>query len=324
MLFTPAVYEHAAKLIGKTPWQVSRDTDLLTTAHETAFRMYRHTPVVVGIDVYNLEAEAYGATVEEPSGTGIPAIRRHICQSVQDIAGLKKPDPKADGRLPIVIEAARRLTRLLPDADIRIPLSGPFSIASNLIGFDTLLMEAMVDPESTREALMALVENEFAIAREAKAHGLGITLFESAATPPLISPEMFTEVELPALKALIKGCNDIMGEPSSCVIGGDTAPVLESLLETGVGYVICPSETDQHAFMETMKRHEEVMVRVNMNPEIISRGEMPAVRAEVDRAFAVAGSRQRVCLGTGVLPFETDPQVIHAISAYCAELSKRA
>ncbi len=315
MYFTPAVYEHAAKLIGRTPWEVSRNADLLTEAHDAAFRLYHHTPVVVGIDVYNLEAEAYGAVVDQPSGTGIPSIRGHLCETMADICALKPFDPAADGRLPVVMEAARRLQHRIPEAVVMVPLSGPFSIASNLLGFDTLLMEVMVDPEAVLEGLMHLVENELNVAKEAKKNGLGITLFESAATPPLISPDMFNTVELPALTALIRGCNDIMGHPVSCVIGGDTAPILESLLETGVGYVICPSETDQHAFMRTMERFPDVMVRVNMNPEIISRGDIPAVDGEIDRVLRVAGNRKNVCIGTGVLPFESDPRIVHHIGA---------
>jgi uroporphyrinogen decarboxylase len=322
MYFTPAVYEHAAKLIGKTPWEVSRDASLLVEAHEAAFREYHHVPVIVGIDVYNLEAEAYGAVIEKPTGTGIPSFRGHVCSSMEELGGLKPIDAKKDGRLPMIIDAARRLKERLPDALVMVPLSGPFSIASNLIGFDTLIMETMVDPEGTRAGLMHLVENELAFAREARANGIGITLFESAATPPLISPAMFNDVELPALMALIGGCNEIMGAPVSCVIGGDTATVLESLLQTGVGYVICPSETDQHAFMATMEKHPDVMVRVNMNPEIISRGEMVSVRAEADRVLLVAGSRKNVCIGTGVLPFESDPLVVHAIGEYIASRSR--
>jgi len=318
MYFTPAVYEHAAKLIGRTPWEVSRNADLLVDAHEAAYRLYHHTPVVVGIDVYNLEAEAYGAVVDQPAGTGIPSIRGHICETMADICALKPFDAAADGRMPVVMEAARRLKDRIPEATVMVPLSGPFSIASNLLGFDTLLMEVMMDPDAVLAGLMHLVENELHVAREAKKNGLGITLFESAATPPLISPDMFNAVELPALTHLIRGCNDIMGHPVSCVIGGDTAPILESLLATGVGYVICPSETDQHAFMRTMERFPDVMVRVNTNPEIISRGDMAAVRDEIDRALLVAGKRKNVCIGTGVLPFETDPQVVHEIGSYIA------
>ena len=36
------------------------------------------------------------------------------------------------------------------------------------------------------------------------------------------------------------------------IIGGNTAPILDSILTTGSGYLICPSETDQPAFMARM------------------------------------------------------------------------
>jgi len=61
MPFSAAVYENAARFTGRTPWEVSRDPDLLHAGHRAAWLEYGHTPVVVGIDIYNLEAEAYGA-----------------------------------------------------------------------------------------------------------------------------------------------------------------------------------------------------------------------------------------------------------------------
>ena len=54
MKFEPATYEHAARLIGMTPWKVSRSRDLMVQGHIKAFETYHHTPVVVGIDIYNL------------------------------------------------------------------------------------------------------------------------------------------------------------------------------------------------------------------------------------------------------------------------------
>ena len=61
--FTPVICEHAACFVGKTPWEVSRDPELLFAAHSEAYRVYRHTPIMPGIDIYNLEAEAYGGVV---------------------------------------------------------------------------------------------------------------------------------------------------------------------------------------------------------------------------------------------------------------------
>ena len=64
MDISPSVYEHAAFLIGRTPWEVSRDGELIFQAHAEAYRRYRQTPIMPGIDIYNLEPETYGAVIE--------------------------------------------------------------------------------------------------------------------------------------------------------------------------------------------------------------------------------------------------------------------
>ncbi len=130
--FSPSVYEHAAALIGMTPWEVSRDTELLRRAHNTAYKLYGHTPIVVGIDIYNIEAEAYGCIVERPGGNGIPAITNGIFSSIKESLSIKPFNPKTDGRIMTIIGAGKKLATDFPDADVRIPVSGPFSIAVSL------------------------------------------------------------------------------------------------------------------------------------------------------------------------------------------------
>jgi hypothetical protein len=48
------IFEHAAALIGRTPWEVSRDAELLFQAHAAAYRLYRHQPLIAAIDHDNL------------------------------------------------------------------------------------------------------------------------------------------------------------------------------------------------------------------------------------------------------------------------------
>lgn len=314
--FAPAVYEHAAALIGETPWRVSRDPVLLFSAHAEAFRRYAHAPVVAGIDIYNLEAEAYGARIEPPAGNGVPAITTHPCADCDALAKLPPFVPARDGRIPMVIEAGRRLAARFPEADVRIPVSGPLSLASNLIGFEPLLFELMDRPERVRQALEHVARGQAAFVQEVVSHGLGISLFESGATPPLISPDLFVQVELPVLKSLIQTASACAGRPVPCVMGGDTLPVLGAILETAPGLIICPCETDQASFMKAMGDHPEVLVRINMNPGIFSRGEWSAVQKELDRVLSLAQDRKRVCIGTGVLPFETDPALVLRAKAY--------
>ena len=139
MDFSPSVYEHCSRLLGRRPWEVSRDAELLFAGQAEAYRLYRHRPVVVGVDIYNLEAEAYGAVVGQPDGDGIPAVTGHCCESLEAMAGLPAFDPSLAGRIPLVLEVGRRLRQRFPEADVRIPVAGPFSIAANVLGFETLL-----------------------------------------------------------------------------------------------------------------------------------------------------------------------------------------
>jgi len=321
MDFAPSIYEHCARFIGRRPWEVSRDAELLFAAQAEAFRRYGHRPVVVGVDIYNLEAEAYGATVAEAEGNGIPAVTCPWCASVEEVAGLAPFDPAVAGRIPMVIAVGRRLRAEFPEADVRIPVAGPFSVASNLLGLDRLLCAAVLQPAATRAALLHLVAAQTGLCRAVVVAGLGVAFFESAAAPPLLSPELFREVELPALQAAIAAASQVTGTRVPCVIGGDTVPVLPEILSTGTGYVICPAatETDQAAFIAVMAQHPEVMVRVNLRPDVVARGHWAAVRAEVDRIADLTRGRQRVCLGTGALPYETDPDTVLRIREYARD-----
>ena len=317
MDFSPSVYEHAAFLIDRTPWEVSRDAELLFEAHAEAFRRYSHAPIVVGIDIYNLEAEAYGGVIEQPHGVGIPAVSSPVCASVHDLAKLRPYDPTRTGRIPMVIEVAARLARRFPAAKVRVPLSGPFSIAANLVGFETLLCEVVGQPAAAAAALEHLVEGQVSFCEAIFRRELDIAFFESAAAPPLLSPEMFRAVELPALRSIIDRTSQLTGRPVPCVIGGDTAPILEAMLQTGTGAVICPIETDQRAFMKKIWDRTEIGVRINTSSEVMVYGTRSELRAEFERIERLAAGRENVCLGTGALPYETPPENVLWLKELC-------
>lgn len=316
MEVSPSVYEHAAKILGRTPWEVSRDGELIYLAHAAAYEFYRQTPIMPGIDIYNLEPEAYGAVIEQPSGHNIPAIHHHPLSSTAELLKLPPLDPARDGRLPVQIEVAQRLIERFPEATIRVPVSGPFSIASNLVGFDTLLIEAVTEPGMVAEAMVHLVEGQVRFARAIKEARVDVAFFESAACPPMLSPQLFRQVELPALKQIMGRIGEVVGHPIPCIIGGNTAPIVEPMLETGTGYLAAPFETDQEDFMARVAHRPDVRIRINMDLRIIASGTHAEIEAEADRVLAVAGDRPNVCLGTGALPYETDPQNVRYLMEY--------
>lgn len=315
--FSPSVYEHAARAIGRTPWETSRDAELLFAGHRTAWLEYRHSPVVVGIDIYNLEAEAYGARIMVPEGNGIPAIHEVLFERLEEVVHLAPFDPGRDGRIAMVIEVGRRLKDALPGADVRIPVAGPFSIGFNLLGISRLCESAVLDPDTTRAALMRLADNQAVFCRAIIEAGLDVAFFESAAAPPLLSPKQFREVELPALKRVIALAESLLRHPVPCIMGGDTFRIYDDLMSTGTGFVVCNVETNQAAFLARARvEHPQVKVRVNMDPGIVACSEPARIYREIDRILDITRGHPNCLMGTGCLPFETPPENIRLIRGY--------
>ena len=171
------------------------------------------------------------------------------------------------------IEVARRLAERFPEADIRVPVSGPFSIASNLVGFDTLLHGSghRAGPGGRGDAAPGRRPGAVRPGRS-RMRGVDVAFFESAACPPMLSPQLFRQIELPALKQIMDRIGEVVGHPIPCIIGGNTAPIVEAMLETGTGYLVAPFETDQAAFMAGVADRPDVRIRINMDLRIVASG----------------------------------------------------
>ncbi len=300
-----SVYEHAAALIDATPWDASRDLETCWRAHREALLVYGHYPAVVGIDIYNLEAEAYGSTVRQATGNGIPAVTEPILATPSDVSQLPVLNWATAGRVPMMITVGQRLAQEFPDADVRLPVSGPFSVAQNLLGLEQLMVAVATEPVAVRDMLERLVDGQVALARAAAEAGLGVAFFESAAAPPLLSPERFREIEAEPLVRAMREVGEIVGAGVPCIIGGDTAPIVPELMRTGTDFVICPAETDRASFLAAMEDWPEVKVRVNLDPAIYTRGAPVDIIAAVDEVVELAQARPNLLLGTGAIPYET-------------------
>lgn len=317
--FNPSVYEHAARFAGRTPWETSRDPELMFRGHRDAWLEYQHTPIVVGIDIYNLEPEAYGAVVKDPGGDGIPAISEPLFRSLDEALNIEPFDPRRDGRIAMVIGVGRRLKEELHGADVRIPIAGPFSIAFNLRGITQLCEDVALRPDDVAGWLMRLAENQAVFSRAVIEAGLDVAFFESAAAPPLLSPRQFRAVEFPALKRILETTAAIAGHPVPCIMGGDTVKILDAILETGTSYVVCNVETNQRAFVDRLcATHPHVNVRINMDPRIVACDDPAAIHAEAARILGIAAGRPNCLMGTGCLPLETPPSNIRLIREYLA------
>ncbi len=283
VILYPVVLEHAAAFIERTPWDVSRDAGLLFRAHEAAWMFYRHAPVVCGIDVYHLEVEAWGAFVLKPEDHAVPSLGPPVLSGVDDLLALRELNLRGDGRLPLTLEAARRLQAA--GADVRVPMAGPVSIAAGLLGFESLMIGLLTESETMSEVLHFLAVRQAGLAAQWRAEGLVPIVYESAGGPPLVSPSDFRARVAPALRRLFAAVS------MPCVLGGDTASIAEDLLAAGPSAVICPAETDQAAFMAQADRWPRIEVRLNLPAAELAEEDWARAMAAVDRVAPLAGGR---------------------------------
>ncbi len=71
--------------------------------------------------------------------------------------------------------------------------------------------------------------------------------------------------------------------------------------------------------MKAMEAHPEVMVRINVKPSVFCSDNTAVAFAEADRVMALAAGREKVCIGSGVLPYEAIPEIVLAVKRYLKE-----
>jgi hypothetical protein len=126
-------------------------------------------------------------------------------------------------------------------------------------------------------------------------------------------------VELPALRRIIELTAEIAGHAVPCIMGGNTFKILDDILATGTGYVVCNVETNQQGFVDRLcETHPHVNVRINMDPRIVACNDAGTIYREVDRILGIAAGRKNCLMGTGCLPLETPPGNVKLIREYLA------
>jgi uroporphyrinogen decarboxylase len=312
--FCPAVYEHKAALIGRTPSDMSRDADLFERALVREVELYQADLIVVGCDVYNVEAEAAGGRVRFFDSNDVPSISAPVVRPGDDLSRLRIPVPEKDGRMPVCLEAGRRIAkRFGRDVVIRGALSAPFSTACALVGAEELLLAMVDSPAWVSRLLDFTAEVAKAYGRAFVERGLGVILFDSHAAPPLVSPGLYRSIVLAPTASLIRYFRTGLGLPLvPYIMGGDTTRLLDLLLEIGTNNLLCDFRADLEQFIARL-RGTGVLLRANLDPRMLASASIETIIARTRNLLAVGGRYQGFLLGTGILPYDTRPENVLAV-----------
>ncbi len=320
--FEPAIYEHKAFLIGKTPSEVARSESLLYEALMKEYEMYRADFLVVGLDVYNVEAEALGSSVLYFEGTDVPAVEAPLLENLKEVKNLPFPDPEKTGRMPLFLSVAEKIGRELgEEVVVRGAVSGPFSLAAELFGMENLLIASFSEPNSVDELLTLATDVILAYAESFLKRRVGVVLFDSRSAPPLISPEIYQQLVLPHHKKIMHYLKEKGQKVRAIIIGGDTLPIDPFLAKTGANVLLADFGIDlAEAFAAVPDK--KIALRTNLDPFKIRYGKPEEIEQLAKEKLKQGMAYKRFMMGTGIVPYDTPPENVKIVRQIVEEFGR--
>ena len=146
---------------------------------------------------------------------------------------LSFPDPKKDGRLPVILETVERLNGYRSGAVPVLGLfEGPFTTTCRIIEAEVILRMILKQPDTLKALLSKVSGFLLEFGRALIESGANVILMpEPTASSSMISPGSFRKLVLPEIRGLTKA----MGVPCILHICGDTSLMLNSMAESGAG-----------------------------------------------------------------------------------------
>ncbi len=178
-------------------------------------------------------AEAMGSEIKYSKNNvaqlAKPALR------LSEVDGAKLVDIDKDGRLPIILDAVRKVKeRLGSEVSVSASVTGPLSIAAMVLGTEQLLIGMIKKPEKVHQLMEVIVENNNRLIKRLVEMGVGIGFPDPVSSTALISVEQYRKFSLPYFKKNVDYVKHL-GGGCGLHICGTSRKLWEDLRDTGIG-----------------------------------------------------------------------------------------
>jgi len=230
----PQIFGLAGVMAGIPVDEYVRDGLILAECQIKAIKKYGYDAVFSVMDT-SVEAEAVGAILEYKKDM-YPTMKTYAIQDKDMIDHLVLPDPNVAGRMPEMLKALKILRSEFGSAHLVVGcVMGPLTIATQLLGMEKALYLAIDEPEVFITLLDFCTEiaTQFGLAQiQAGAH-LPL-VFDPSASPAVVPPQFFKEIELPQLQKLCRTFAEAGSIANWLHIAGPSASILPFYPSIGV------------------------------------------------------------------------------------------
>jgi uroporphyrinogen-III decarboxylase len=312
-IFCPAIYDLKAKLAGCNPSDFAQKTDEIIIALEYEIDKLDLKVVTSAFDIYNIEAEAIGAMVTRRDHY-MPEIEIPLINTLEEVTRLKRIE-QPSGRMDLFIDAAKAvINKYKSKVYVRCGISGPFSMASKIYSSDKLLVDCVLKSERVFDLLKYCTETIKIYLKGIIQNHIEVVVFDSFASPPLISPEIYRDLVFPFHKELFDYVRDQDISYRPLILGGNSWLLMKYLSITGANSFLLDFNVDDDVKEKILMEYENFAFRINIDPSIICNGNNGSISKFLEYFLKKFEKYKNVIIGTGILPYNTPLENIKQIN----------
>ena len=288
----------AAKVAGMRLSECLRNGELMAESQILAWRRFGHDMLLVENGTAAL-AEAMGCGVIYPDDTAPLAVEPAL-RDLQDVDGLRPPDPERDFPLTEVLKAVTILRRELGDRVFVMGRAdqGPMSLAAMLRGHSRFFLDIADEANASLigRLMDVCAEAGLRYARALQAAGAhGTSLGELGSDT--ISPAMYRRFTVPRLRMFYGRLKEARF-PASLHQCGNTASVLGDMVTCGAAILELDPSTDLRTAKQATRGRAAVLGMVDP-ANVLERGTPETVTAKSREAIEVLAPGGGFILGPG-------------------------
>lgn len=235
----------------------------------------------------------------------MPDINKPILRAIDEFSNLPRL-VTSGGRMNVFVNAAKiAVDRWGSTIPVRGAISGPFSMASKLFSHDDLIAECILYPDKIMELLSFCTQTAILYANAFIEVGAQVIVFDSFVAPPILSPELYSEIVLPFHKELFSFLKQHGVEWRPLIVGDDTRLIIPQLIESGANQLLIDYSVPLNKVAAILDKFPDTLFRYNLSPLLM---QSPKVENVVNGVAKVSGylkDKRNLILGIAVLSINT-------------------
>lgn len=275
--------------LGYTTSQMARDYEIKKKVMDIKFNVFDINDEIVGAPIANILGTK---SVSQEHGTSY--VVDHVLKDYDQMDEILQFEPSNNPVIISIIENTKRLLDDYPKLNVRLFLSGPWSLASKIRRLEDLLRDVRKDQDNLRRLLDFSVDAQLKFAKFfiQEIGRVEQMVMDPVTCTDLLSPRQFEDLSFPYLDRFFNGLYDMSKLQGGLHICGHTKEIWEKIGHLNINFFACDNLEDIEELKNTLG--DKLAISGNVPPlEVMRFGEIDDVIRGVKDCIKKAGDNPK-------------------------------